>query len=406
MKESDVSTPLIEKYTETLESNPKSRVFAPLAEAYRKLGMTKQALKILQQGIRYNPDYILGHLGIAHCYFDSGEYILAYNTLKPLIAGNRDNILLQRLYSDVCLKIGHNEEALETFKFLLFINPRDEYTAKKVKELEDSIYPAPGGRPEFVISEQPAQEDYFRVDNIKTSHDIDEFDEWVEVKLSPDEVVVTQSNNDQDFDNWSVQKEIKQEEVLVEEQEDEFFVDKEIKTNEDSKSSSMFTQTLVNLYCGQGHFAKAKEILEKIIELNPNDEAAKLKLAEVEEITSPKEVQRPAPAPAQVKVIKEENEDDGRKNLMSFFDTKIKNFKDEIEAEERALFESDEDEFEYEEESSAFEFDGEMLVEEPVISMVQEEITATPIDTSHLEEKLWSFHALLKQRAEQSMRHL
>lgn len=378
MKESDVSTPLIEKYTEILESNPKSRVFAPLAEAYRKLGMVKQALKILQQGIRYNPDYVLGHLGIAHCYFDSGEYVLAYNTLRPLIIGNRDNILLQRLYSDVCLKIGHKEEALETFKFLLFINSRDEYAAKMVKELEDNIFPSPAGRPEFVINEQPAEEELFDVKNIRTANNIDELDEWVEVKLSPEEVVSSNKVTSNNFDDWSVQKEVKEDFSSAEEEDDFIFENEVEKEASGTHSPSMFTQTLVNLYCSQGHFTKARDILEKILELNPNDEKAKEKIVEIDGLLSPEHLDE---APRKTSLHNEnEGEDAGRKNLMDFFDTRIKDF-EEVE----------EEDFEIESSSD-------------VIEMIKgEETSESDHAVDQLEEKLWAFHSLLKQRAQESM---
>lgn len=378
MKESDVSTPLIEKYTEILESNPKSRVFAPLAEAYRKLGMVKQALKILQQGIRYNPDYVLGHLGIAHCYFDSGEYVLAYNTLRPLIIGNRDNILLQRLYSDVCLKIGHKEEALETFKFLLFINSRDEYAAKMVKELEDNIFPSPAGRPEFVINEQPAEEELFDVKNIRTANSIDELDEWVEVKLSPEEVVSSNKVTSNNFDDWSVQKEVKEDFSSAEEEDDFIFENEVEKEASGTHSPSMFTQTLVNLYCSQGHFTKARDILEKILELNPNDEKAKEKIVEIDGLLSPEHLDE---APRKTSLHNEnEGEDAGRKNLMDFFDTRIKDF-EEVE----------EEDFEIESSSD-------------VIEMIKgEETSESDHAVDQLEEKLWAFHSLLKQRAQESM---
>ena len=48
-------SPLFLKYQADYEKNPRSRVFAPLAETYRKLGMTDKAMEILSQGIRFHP---------------------------------------------------------------------------------------------------------------------------------------------------------------------------------------------------------------------------------------------------------------------------------------------------------------------------------------------------------------
>ena len=58
---------ILDKYLTALEKDPKSRVFAPLAEYYRKNGLLSQAIDTLNQGIKFNPDYVLGHLGLAFC---------------------------------------------------------------------------------------------------------------------------------------------------------------------------------------------------------------------------------------------------------------------------------------------------------------------------------------------------
>ena len=123
-------SPLFLKYQADYEKNPRSRVFAPLAETYRKLGMTDKAMEILSQGIRFHPNYVMGYLGLAFCYFDLRQYSLAYNTLKPLIETSRNNIRLQKLFAEICLELGYKEEALDTFKY--FQGSRDRYTFIKV----------------------------------------------------------------------------------------------------------------------------------------------------------------------------------------------------------------------------------------------------------------------------------
>ena len=74
---------LLTKYTLQYQKKPKSRVFAPLAETYRKLGMRDESLKILRQGLKYHPTYTLGYIVLANVYFDQQNFELAYNTLRP-----------------------------------------------------------------------------------------------------------------------------------------------------------------------------------------------------------------------------------------------------------------------------------------------------------------------------------
>jgi tetratricopeptide (TPR) repeat protein len=130
---------LLAKYFSMYKRNPRSRVFAPLAEAFRKMGMLEDAYKILKEGIRYHPNYTLGYIVLAHCYYDEQKYELTYNTLRPFINQNADNISLQKIFAQSCIHLGHLEEALDTFKYLLFMNPKDKYFAEQVKKLEDDL---------------------------------------------------------------------------------------------------------------------------------------------------------------------------------------------------------------------------------------------------------------------------
>ena len=118
---------------------PGSRVFAPLAESYRKLGMLDEAYKVLREGIKRHPSYVLGYLVLAHCYYDQKKTDLTYQTLHPLVESNRDNLSLQKLFAQVCLDLGLYDEALETYKFLLFMNPRDAFISEQVEKLENDL---------------------------------------------------------------------------------------------------------------------------------------------------------------------------------------------------------------------------------------------------------------------------
>ena len=137
MKEKELFSPLMEKYHQTLRQNPKSRVFAPLAEIYRKHTMHEKALDILKRGIRYNPEYALGYLGLAECYYDKKQYSLAYSTLRPLVGSHRENIRMQKLFAGSCEKLKYLEEALDTYKHILLLNPKDNDTSKNIQTLEE-----------------------------------------------------------------------------------------------------------------------------------------------------------------------------------------------------------------------------------------------------------------------------
>lgn len=278
-------TPLIAKYEDQLEKDPRSRVFAPLAEAYRKVGLIENAFKVLQKGIRYNPDYLLGYLSLAQCYLDKGEYSLSYSTLRPLAPLHRDNIKLQSLFAISAEKTGNKDEALDTYKYLLFLQPRDEkisfHVARLEKELGESA----------VYDEEPKEKVQFDLEALKPSPDLDRaLDDWVQVDLNQE--------NESDYEEWSTEIQRRDEEVQPV---------KELKVEaplevEEVEATPVITHTLVDIYIQQGHKEKALEILEKISELQPENKDTKKKLEGLKA-----ELQAP-------------HEDEGRSRLMAAID--------------------------------------------------------------------------------------
>lgn len=360
-------SPLFLKYQSDFEKNPRSRVFAPLAETYRKLGMTDKAMEILSQGIRFHPSYVMGYLGLAFCYFDLKQFNLAYTTIRPLIENNRDNLRLQKLFADVCLELGKQEEALETLKYLLFINPRDREVAALVARLEQEIEERyrPNHKPIIIpetelTSEKAAQEEskYFDLKNLATDQvsEKNDFDDWLTVDLSHETHEESKPQTKEaeaapNYDQWSLKKGDQLHEVLPKAKEEtpesrtyEVHLDLESDSdldvepaeivNKKEEETPLVTHTLVDLYCGQGHIEKALEILEKILILNPNDKKTIQKIKEIKALNQPlpeyeevhelpSEVQANPTQLVELSDLEETSEEDGRRHLMSLIDEKI-----------------------------------------------------------------------------------
>lgn len=282
-KNTSKKSSLLAKYTLQYQKKPKSRVFAPLAETYRKLGMYDEALKIIRDGMKYHPAYTMGYIVLSHVYYDLQNYELAYNTIRPFVTDNLENITLQKLFAKICINLGYLEEALQTFKYLLLINPRDQYVSEQVKLLEDDL----------LVKEELIEENSF-VEKRMSNFDINE-DDWVQVDFGKDRRG-TETNDE--IEEWNVQKnetpldQFKKDliednlEVKETDLDDKFFLedyDHDEDTTKDNvvHSDPIITHTLVNLYCKQGHFDKALEILESILLLHPEDQATIVKANEV-----------------------------------------------------------------------------------------------------------------------------
>lgn len=309
------------------KKNPRSRVFAPLAESFRKLGMLEDAYKILKEGIRHHPNYTLGYIVLAHCYYDEQKFELTYNTLRPIIAQNADNISLQKIFAQACIHLGHLEEALDTFKYLLFLNPKDKYFAEQVKKLEDDLLV---GHKKLSLDQLIKSPD---IQEMKTTPTID--DDWVQVnflnpeKLDEEKVLTQNEDNDQSNDDeWVMNKPaavdhpiLKEVKIQNRSLEDEFYADEfhedgdidEVNASAITSDGPIVSHTLIDLYCAQHYYDKAIELLEKILELNPDDLSSRQKLVSVNELKIKNSF-------AQV----ESNEEAGHNELISIIEKQVK----------------------------------------------------------------------------------
>ncbi|PIP92927.1 MAG: hypothetical protein COW00_06410 [Bdellovibrio sp. CG12_big_fil_rev_8_21_14_0_65_39_13] len=280
---------LIEKYEDQLNKDPRSRVFAPLSEIYRKMGSIDRALNILKDGIRYNPDYVLGFLGLAACYRDLNQHQLNYVMLKPLLHSNRDNIRLLKYFAESCEKTNNLDEALETYKFILFLNSKDIEVAEKVKKLEET--PALNN----TIKPQSAE---FQEEVITPDETGPSIDDWILLDIGESQKTTV---------------ELKKNRVIPEAKENIK------KSPQVEQVTPVITHTLVDLYLNQGHLEKAQEILSKILLLNPNDEKTLTKKQEVDTLlASTSDVSKKKP-----NEILEMSEDQARENMLDIIDKKF-----------------------------------------------------------------------------------
>ena len=291
MQKSGLTSPLLVKYLEAYEKNPKSRVFAPLAETYRKLGMREKAFEILKQGIKNHPSYLMGYLGLAFCYKDLGKLELAYSTIRPFVDGSRDNIRLQKLFGSICFELNYFEEALDTYKFLLFLNPRDRTISKIVKKIEESFNNS-FVKNELTINEIPTNEISLFGDNES------EKSRWIQKDLTKPNKTFNESYEKEIKDEKSsfdfIERVGKEPNINGESVEKpdkmankfkQISKKKEVNKGEGEErkeGESIVTLTLVDLYLSQGYKDKAIDVLEKLISLNPDDKTLRNKRQELD----------------------------------------------------------------------------------------------------------------------------
>lgn len=132
--------PQLAAYLKRYQEDPTSRVFAPLAEAYRKAGLVDEAIEIAHEGLRLHPNFIGGKVALARALFEKKRFDEVVQTLEPMIHDIPDNLIAQRLLAESYLMLGRTAESLACFKMLLYFSPQDVDTAQLVRELEAQAY--------------------------------------------------------------------------------------------------------------------------------------------------------------------------------------------------------------------------------------------------------------------------
>ena len=132
--------PVIYTYLKKFQEDPSSRVFAPLAEAYRKAGMVEEAVSIAREGLQVHPGFIGGRVALARALFDQQKYTEVVEEIKKFINDVPDNLIAQRLLAESSLLLGNHVDALAAYKMLLYFHPGDVEIAQIVRELETQAY--------------------------------------------------------------------------------------------------------------------------------------------------------------------------------------------------------------------------------------------------------------------------
>jgi tetratricopeptide (TPR) repeat protein len=140
MKMGTQGTPQIYHYLRKYQDDPNSRVFAPLAESYRKAGLLDQAIEIAREGCKRHPHFIGGRVALARALFDRGLFAEVLTELEPVALEAPDNLVAQKLLAESYLILGRIAQALAAYKTLLFLLPHDLEIPQLVQEIESKAY--------------------------------------------------------------------------------------------------------------------------------------------------------------------------------------------------------------------------------------------------------------------------
>jgi tetratricopeptide (TPR) repeat protein len=107
----DVDVAELERYLRIFQENPDSRVFAPLADMYRRLGRLREAELICREGLERHPYYAGGRVALAHILLDSSRLDEALGESESVVTYYPDNLLARKILIRALGLLGQKERA-------------------------------------------------------------------------------------------------------------------------------------------------------------------------------------------------------------------------------------------------------------------------------------------------------
>lgn len=255
--------PYLERYLKEFQDNPRSRIFAPLAEAYRKSGLVDEAIDICKEGLQYHPNFISGMVALARAYLDKGLYTATIRELEKVVSEAPDNYLAQKLLAQSYLLVGDNNNALKAYKMVLYLNPKDIESKTVVSKIES--------KNQDLLDES-----------------VEEIMEDVLEDIQEDAPLLPFKDDEYDYRNSDL------DEHRVEELQNTGFeeknaslafksINKDLDDEPEQILTNISTMTMGELLASQGHKEKALEVYKKIFEQNPEQLLIKQKIEDLEQ---------------------------------------------------------------------------------------------------------------------------
>jgi tetratricopeptide (TPR) repeat protein len=137
----------IGKYLDILAKDPNSRVFAPLAEAYRKAGFLDDAVETALEGLKSHPNYLGGRVALGRAYFEKKQYADATAEMQKVAKAAPDNIIAHKVLGQIAYHQSDLPAAERAFKMVLLLDPRDQEAHEFIANLAGGAPAAPAPAP-------------------------------------------------------------------------------------------------------------------------------------------------------------------------------------------------------------------------------------------------------------------
>ncbi|HDZ62797.1 MAG TPA: tetratricopeptide repeat protein [Nitrospirae bacterium] len=126
----------IEKLKKKAEKDPRSKLFVPLAEAYKQRDMIDEAIEVLFKGIDDQPEYASARVALGKIYLDKEMLTEARDEFEKVIKLIPDNLLANKRLAYIYREQGEHNMAVEKYQIVLGLSPNDVESVEALESLK------------------------------------------------------------------------------------------------------------------------------------------------------------------------------------------------------------------------------------------------------------------------------
>jgi len=234
----------LHRLLERFENQPNGRIFAPLADCYRKQQRLDEAYKVCVDGLVRHPRYSTGFVVLGKIHLDRAEFEEARTAFETVLSIDPENLIALRELAEDARRRGDETRAEELREQISALDPSGD-TLHELSEGSAESESGPSGE----TQEEPA----------RGAQELQESKEEQEEETEP--IVLTAVSKDDAFQNSS-----------------QDFDPEGIFTGE-----TIATVTLADVYYQQGFKAKALEMYRAVLERHPKAPGVEEKARAIEE---------------------------------------------------------------------------------------------------------------------------
>ncbi len=244
----------LRQYEDLFRRESHALIFAPLASLYARKFEFQKAVDVLRRGLDIYPSYFSARVLLARCYIAMDDFGSAVGELENVLGADPYNVSALGLLGDEMRNRGHLAEARDHYLKILEFEPDNEEFAYKLELLNTLLEGSPFAREaeapeaEAEIAEAPAPE-------------------IIELPPEPETVEAAPAPAEAEPE---AALPLEEELAAVEEEEEE------------AAPEEIATLTLAKIYEDQGLFVSAREIIDKVLAREPDNEAAREARSHVE----------------------------------------------------------------------------------------------------------------------------